>query len=59
MRDVPTGIYTYHQMASVFLRRDSGELRKLSVMSSEGCGISTAHMVGGELETRSYFDGQG
>ncbi len=59
VRDVPTGIYTYHQMASGFFRRDDGALRKLSVSSTEGCGISTAHLVGGRLNTRSYFDGQG
>lgn len=59
VRDVDTGIYTYHQMASAFVRRDSGDLRKLTVTSSEGCGISTAQMVGGELSTSSYFDGQG
>ncbi|HEX9943861.1 MAG TPA: hypothetical protein VGG03_17755 [Thermoanaerobaculia bacterium] len=59
VRDVPTGIYTYHQMASVFTRRDSGALQKVAATSSEACGISTAEMVGGRLETRSYFDGQG
>jgi hypothetical protein len=59
VRDVPTGIYTYHQMASVFLRRDDGALRKLATSSTEGCGISTSEMTGGTLETRSYFDGQG
>ena len=59
VRDVPTGIYSYHQMASAFVRRDSGELRKLAVTSAEGCGISTAHLVEGRLDTRSYFDGQG
>lgn len=59
VRDVPTGIYTYHQMASVYLRRDSGALRKVAATSSEACGISTADLVGGRLATRSYFDGQG
>ena len=59
IRDVPTGIYTYHQMASTFLRRDDGELRKLATSSTEGCGISTAEMTDGSLTTRSYFDGQG
>ncbi len=59
IRDVPTGVYTYHQMASVFVRRDSGLVQKLSVMSSEACGLSTARMTGGVLETSSYFDGQG
>jgi len=59
IRDVPTGIYTYHQMASVFMRRDDGRLRKLATTSSEGCGLSTADMTRGVLRTRSYFDGQG
>jgi hypothetical protein len=59
VRDVPTGIYTYHQMASVFVRRDGGELEKIAATSSEACGVSTAGMTGGRLETRSYFDGQG
>lgn len=59
VRDVPTGIYTYHQMASVYLRRDTGALQKLTATSSEACGISTAEVARGRLETRSYFDGQG
>lgn len=59
IRDVPTGIYTYHQMASVFTRRDSGALRKIAAASSEACGVSTADLVRGRLSTRSYFDGQG
>ena len=59
VRDVPTGIYTYHQMASLYTRRDSGALQKLATASSEACGITTAEMVGGRLATRSCFDGQG
>ena len=59
VRDVPTGIYTYHQMASVYFRRDTGTLRKVAATSSEACGISTAQVARGQLETRSYFDGQG
>lgn len=59
VRDVPTGIYTYHQMASVYLRRDSGAVRKVVATSSEACGVSTAEVARGRLETRSYFDGQG
>lgn len=58
-RDVQTGIYAYHQMASVFVRRDSGELVKLATTSSEACGITTAELVDGQLSTSSYFDGQG
>ncbi|HKI05563.1 MAG TPA: hypothetical protein VKK31_26520 [Thermoanaerobaculia bacterium] len=59
VRDVATGIYTYHQMASVFTRRDSGALQKVAAASTEACGVSSAEMTGGRLETRSYFDGQG
>ncbi len=59
VRDVATGIYTYHQMGSVYFRRDSGALVKIATTSSEACGVSTAFMVDGELQTRSYFDGQG
>ena len=58
-RDVPTGIYTYHQMASVFISRATGALQKIAATSSELCGIATADMVRGVLQTRSYFDGQG
>jgi hypothetical protein len=59
VRDVPTGIYTYHQMASVYVRRDDGTVRKIAATSSEACGISTAEMTRGTLRTSSYFDGQG
>jgi hypothetical protein len=59
LRDVPTGIYTYHQAASLYYRRDDGSLRKIAATSSEACGISTADMTRGTLRTRSYFDGQG
>lgn len=59
IRDVPTGIYTYHQMASLFTRRDSGALVKAAATSSEACGVSTAYVLDGRLQTRSYFDGQG
>jgi hypothetical protein len=59
VRRVPTGIYTYEQASSLYFRRDDGGLRKLVATSFEACGISTAHLRGGRLETRSYFDGQG
>jgi hypothetical protein len=59
VRDVATGIYTYHQMASVYFRRDDGAVRKIAATSSEACGISTADMTRGQLRTRSYFDGDG
>lgn len=58
VRDVPTGIYTYHQLASAFLRRDDGRLVKLATSSAEACGLTTTQKVaGGPLSVRSYFDG--
>lgn len=59
LRDVRTGVDSSHQMASIFARRDTGALRKIAASSTEADGVSTAHMVGGRLDTRSYFDGQG
>jgi hypothetical protein len=59
VRDVPTGIYTYHQMASVFWHRDTGALQKIAATSAEACGISYAEMRRGRLQTHGYFDGQG
>ncbi|HVT60544.1 MAG TPA: hypothetical protein VHR45_19380 [Thermoanaerobaculia bacterium] len=59
LRDVATGIYTYHQMASVFWRRDTGALQKIAATSEEACGVSFAEMRRGKLQTHSYFDGQG
>jgi hypothetical protein len=58
LRDVPTGVYTYHQLASVFLRRDDARLVKLATSSAEACGLTTTQKVGeGALSVRSYFDG--
>ncbi len=57
VRDVPTGIYTYHQMASGYFRRDSAEIEKIAATSSEACGVSTAQVKDGTLTAHSYFDG--
>ncbi|HMB55410.1 MAG TPA: hypothetical protein VKU40_18975 [Thermoanaerobaculia bacterium] len=59
VRDVRTGIYEYHQMASLFVDRFGGDLEKMVTTSSEACGITTSELVDGELATHSYFDGQG
>ena len=59
LRDVPTGIYTYHQTVSTYLRRADLSMVKLAATSSEACGISTADASNGKLRTRSYFDGEG
>jgi hypothetical protein len=59
LRDVRTGIYEYHQMASVFFRRETGVLEKVATSSAEACGLTTADLVDGRLQTRSYWDGEG
>ncbi|HEX6201757.1 MAG TPA: hypothetical protein VF100_02065 [Thermoanaerobaculia bacterium] len=59
VRDVRTGVYEYHQMASVYLDRRRGGLVKLATTNAEACGITTAQVVDGRLATQSYFDGQG
>lgn len=59
IRDARTGIYRYHQMASAFVKRSDGSLRKLTTTSSEACGTTTCDLRGGVLRTRSYFDEQG
>lgn len=59
VRDVRTGLYEYHQMASVFLDRRRGGLVKLATTNAEACGVTTAQVVDGRLATQSYFDGQG
>lgn len=59
IRDVPTGIYTYNQTVSAYLRRDDLALVKLAAASTEACGVSSADMTRGTLRTRSYFDGEG
>jgi len=60
--DFPTGTYTYHQMASLFLARASLEVLKETMSHTEGCGITFVR-VGpkhGRLthEAHSYWDGE-
>ena len=45
VRDVATGIYTYHQMASVYTRRDSGALQKIAATSSEQSPVAIRDSV--------------
>ena len=59
---VPTGTYTYRQMASVFLRRTDLGAVKLSVASQELCGMTTKRWRSDaprRFHTSSYFDGEG
>jgi hypothetical protein len=56
---IPTGVYTYRQMASVFLAREDARAVKLVTSSQEWCGITYKRMVvrggRGSLHTSSYF----
>ena len=60
---VPTGVYTYRQMASVFLTRERALALKLVVSSQEWCGITHKRLVvrdgGAALHTSSYFGAEG
>lgn len=59
----PTGVYTYRQMASVFVRRDDARPVKLVTSSQEWCGITSKRMeVRGPRATlhgSSYFGAEG
>ena len=59
----PTGVYTYRQMASVFLRRADARPVKLVTSSQEWCGITSKQLFvrGPEsvLRASSYFGAEG
>ncbi|MFK7989325.1 MAG: hypothetical protein AB8I08_25125 [Sandaracinaceae bacterium] len=59
----PTGVYTYRQMASVFLDRTTARPLKLATSSQEWCGITSKQMVlrgpAATLHTFSYFGNEG
>src|SRR5262249_13023935 len=60
--DFPTGTYSYHQMASVFLDRASLGVLKENMTHSEGCGITFVHIGpdNGRMmhEATSYWEGE-
>ena len=63
-RHTRTGVYEYIQMASVFLRRDTGALQKMNMSSMEWCGNSSVlvepNAAGGlDYSIHSYFDDMG
>lgn len=63
LRDVPTGIYTYHEMASFFFERRTGRLLKVAMSSQDGCGTTYLRYqdaAGQRAFTwHSYFDDEG
>ncbi len=60
--DIPTGVYSYRQMVSVFLRRDDLALVKETLTSHEWCGNTwkglQATPGGLRLEYRTYWEGE-
>ncbi len=58
VRSIPTGVYIYQQMLSVFLGVDQMEPVKLTVSSHEWCGNSFVEWRSdrGLLSIRSYFE---
>lgn len=59
----PTGVYTYRQMASVFLHREHARPVKLVTSSQEWCGTTSKrleiHGPDATLHTSSYFGAEG
>src|SRR2546425_13248551 len=60
--DYQTGIYSYHQLASVFFDRASMDLVKFSLTSNEWCGNTykeyTRRVGKGALHAHTYWDNQ-
>ncbi|MFQ5602933.1 MAG: hypothetical protein ACE5HS_06650 [bacterium] len=58
-----TGIYTYHQMASIFFKQEDAHVYKMTLTSNEWCGNTFKEIVHFEdthvLNYNSYFDGTG
>jgi hypothetical protein len=59
---IPTGVYTYQQMASAFLARGDARAVKLTVGSQEWCGVTHKRLVvrngRATLHGSSYFGGE-
>ena len=58
---VPTGVYRYQQMASLFLRRSDLLAMKVAFSSQEWCGTTFAEWRRDQpgFHVHSYFDGEG
>jgi len=63
LRDVPTGMYDFHQMASVFFERTTFRAVKYAASSMESCGLTfvVAKPEDGRLAhvSHSYWDAEG
>lgn len=58
-----TGIYTYHQMASIFFKQEDARVYKMTLTSNEWCGNTFKEIINFKgkhvLNFNSYFDGTG
>ena len=63
IQTVPTGVYDYSQMASVFFDRATGRLLKFTMSSQDGCGQTYMKYVyendKHKFDFHSYFDDEG
>src|SRR5262249_55168715 len=59
--EIPTGVYRYHQMASLFLRRSDMLAMKVAFSSSEWCGANFCEWRRDRpgFLVHSYWDGEG
>jgi hypothetical protein len=64
MIDMPTGVYSYHQMLSIFINRSDFSIPKIVFTSQEWCGQTSKELNAGDsqkakLSFNSYWDGEG
>lgn len=63
IRTIPTGVYDYFQMASIFFDRKTGRILKFAVSSQDGCGTTFMEFLWKNNRYHhhfhSYFDDQG
>ena len=63
IQQIPTGLYDYFQMASIFFDRSTGRILKYTMSSQDGCGntfMEYRRREGKHLfHYHSYFDDQG
>ncbi len=59
--NIPTGVYSYQQMASLFLRRADGLVMKAAFSNQEWCGMTFAQWRRDQdgLAIHSYWQGEG
>ena len=61
IKTVPTGMYDYFQMGSLFFNVNTGEIIKFAISSQDGCGTTYIeyNSKSNKIIYNSYFDDQG